>query len=337
MATTKIEDIVYPELMTAYDSLEFLDKNLFVKSGVAFSDPRVTELMDATTGGKTIELPFYNTLDTSEPNIGSDDPSTKATPKKITSGFELATKTFINKSFSVMDLTAMIVGRQNDPMGAINAGIDGMWQIDANTRLLKAAQGILEDSIANHDSDLVLDISGATGAGETQYVDADTIIEATGLMGDRQNELGIIAMHSVVYNALRKADLIETRQNSETNTLFETYGNLRVLYDDKMPVVDGKYYTYIFGPGVFSLNYGYPGIAAEITRDAASGNGQGENLLYSRRCVLVHPRGYRIKLSTFSPTGLNGLSYTQLASASTWERATDDRKRIKFAAIISKG
>lgn len=337
MATTKIENIVYPELMTAYDSQDFLDKNVFYNSGVAFADPRVTELMDATVGGNTIALPFYKPLDTDEPNVGSDDPDTKATHKNIDSGVELATKTYVNKSYSIMDLTSMIVGMRNDPMSAINAGIDGFWQIDANTRLLKAAQGIVADSVANHDGDLVLDISAASGTGEG-FVDADTIIEATGLMGDRQSELGVIAMHSNVYNSLRKQQLIETVRDADNNTLFEVFGNLRVFYDDKMPVEAGnKYHTYIFGPGVFSLNYGNPGIASEIDRNPDAGNGMGETLLYSRRCILVHPRGYRIKLSTFASGGLKGLNYTQLATATTWERAFDDRKRIKFAAIISKG
>lgn len=336
--TTKLEDIVFPELMTPYDSQDFLDKNVFYNSGVAFSDPRVTELMDATVGGNTIALPFYKPLDTDEPNVGSDDPATKSEHSKITSGVELATKTFVNKSYSVMDLTSMIVGMRNDPMAAINKGIDGYWQIDANTRLLKAAQGIVADSVANHDGDLVLDISAASGDAGSGFVDADTIIEATGLMGDRQSELGVIAMHSNVYNSLRKQQLIDTVRDADNNTLFEVFGNLRVFYDDKMPVEAGnKYHTYIFGPGVFSLNYGNPGIASEIDRDPNSGNGMGETLLYSRRCVLVHPRGYGIKLSTFSSGGLKGLTYTQLATATTWERVVDDRKRIKFAAIISKG
>lgn len=337
MATTKVTDVVYPELMTPYDSQDFLDKNIFYNSGVAFADPRVTELMDAMVGGNTITLPFYKPLDTDEPNIGSDDPTVKSTPGKITSGIEIATKTPVNKSYSVMDLTSMIVGTQNDPMAAINRSIDEFWQIDANTRLLKAAQGIVADSVANHDGDLVLDISASTGTGEG-FVDAETIIQATGLMGDRQSELGVIAMHSNVYNSLRQQQLIETVRDADNNTLFEVFGNLRVFYDDKMPVEAGnKYHTYIFGPGVFSLNYGNPGVASEISRDPASGNGMGEVLLYSRRCILVHPRGYRVKLSTFESTGLKGLSYTQLASATTWERAFSERKRIKFAAIISKG
>lgn len=331
--TTKISDLFIPELATGYESQEMLDKNAFIKSGVAFSDPRVTPLMDATGGGQIISMPYFNALAATEPNLGNDDPEQKSTPEKITAGYETAVKSFLNKSYSVMDLATIAAGA--DPMTAINNQITKYWTAVAESRVIAAATGIVADSVANHDSDLLYDISGKTG--EEGLITGEAMNSAAGYLGESLTDIKIVCVHPAVFVNLQNRNFITTMQEGLTRTLFNTYGNFLIMIDKNMPKEDlgegkYKYYTYMFGANAFSYNYGNPGVEYEIDRDPASGNGAGEELLYTRRCDLVLPRGYKT-----AETGKAGLSLTALKTASTWTRAWTDRERIKFVAIASVG
>lgn len=336
MASTRLTDVFVPELVAPYDSLDSLSKNTFINSGVGVFNPKLTALMDATSGGSKIIMPFWNPITEDEPNVGSDDPATKSTPVKTSAGTEIASKTFLNKSFSAMQLTSILAG--SDPMTDIMNKIEQYWNYVLNARMLNAAAGIIADSVANHDSDLVLDISANTGAEGVFKVDADTIIQACGYLGDRQSNMKVIAMHPVVYTNLRRQNLIDNVKDSDNNTLFEVYGNMRVLVDNAMPVVNlaGSkvgYHTYIFGDGVFSIGSGYPGVQEEVEWKPDAGNGMGEEVLYTRRCFVTHPNYYSVKVADTNA----GMTYAQLAAAGSWERVVDDRRRINFVAIISQG
>lgn len=333
MATAKISDFWIPELAVGYTSQEMLDKNAFIQSGVAFSDPRVTPLMDGVGGGQIITMPYFNALENIEPNLGNDDNTQKSTPNKITGGYETAVKSYLNQSYSVMDLARMAVGA--DPMVAINAGIAKYWTSVAESRLIAAATGIVADSVANHSSDLLLDVSAQTG--EDAVLTGETMNTAAGYLGENLTDIKIVCVHPAVFVNLQNRNFITTMQEGLTRTLFNTYGNFQIIIDKNMPVeqLEGggyKYYTYMFGANCFSFNYGDPGVEYEVDRDPASGNGAGEELLYTRRCDLILPRGYKT-----ADTGATGLSLSALASAATWTRSWTDRERIKFVAVKSRG
>lgn len=331
MATSKIVDFFIPELATSYTEQASLDKNAFFLSGVAQSSEKVTERMDASEGGQIISMPYFNALANGEPNIGNDDNTAKSTPGKIDGGYETAVKTYMNKSYSVMDLTRLAVGK--DPMVAINNGITKYWTNVAEARIIAAATGILADSVANHDSDLLLDISEAT---ETT-LDAVAMIKGAGYLGENLTDIKAICVHPAVFTNLRIKNLIDAYPEAGARTLYKVYGDYLIFVDKNMPVEDAgegvyKYTSYMFGADAFIYNYGNPGVEYEIDRDPASGNGAGEEVLYTRRCDLVLPRGYKT-----ADSGKAGLNLTALSSAATWTRAWTDRERIKFVAIKSLG
>ena len=338
MATTQISDLFIQELATSYTAQSTLANNAFFKSGVAFVDPRVTPLMDAAQGGQIISMPYYKPLEDGGYNIGNDDPSQKSTPSKISTGYETAVKSFMNKSYSVMDLAALAT--QGDPMVAINAGIQKYWTNVGEARIIAATTGIIADSVANHDSDLLYDISTQTGAGENAYLNATVMNTAAGYLGESMTDIKIICVHPVVFTNLRNLNIIATKQEGDTRTLFSTYADYLILVDKNMPKVSvggGKYayYTYMYGSNALTYQLGNPGVEYEIWRDPASGNGAGEEVLFTRRCDLVLPRGYKT-----AEAGKAGLSETALATASTWTRAWNDadaRERIKFVAVRSLG
>lgn len=331
MPTTKISDLFIPELAQSYTELESTAKNAFFMSGVAVSDPSVTPLMDATQGGQLISMPYFNPIADEEANIGTDDNTQKSSPRNINTGYETAVKTYQNTSFSVMDLARMAAGA--NPMTAINNGLNKYWTNQAETRIIHAANGIVADSIANHDGDLVYD---ATADGDG-LLDASAMNNAAGTLGESLMDIKAICVHPVVFTQLRNRNLITTMQEGATRTLFNVYGDYIIFVDKNMPKVEEEgavsYYSFMFGAGAFTFNYGNPGVEYEVDRDPASGNGAGEELLYSRRCDLILPRGYQ----TTATKAVDGLKLSQLKDAATWTRVWTDRERIKFAAIKSKG
>ena len=336
MASTRISDLFVQDLATSYTAQSSLAKNAFFMSGVAFSDPRVTPLMDATQGGQLISMPYFNALEDGGYNIGNDNPADKSTPSKIDTGYETAVKTFINKSYSVMDLAALAIS--GDPMVAINAGIQKYWTNVSEARIIAATTGIIADSIANHDSDLLYDISTQTGDGQNALLNASVMNTAAGYLGESMTDIKVVCVHPAVFTNLRNLNIIATMQEGATRTLFQTYEDYFIIVDKNMPkqsVGGGKYayYTYMFGSNALTYQYGNPGVEYEIWRDPASGNGAGEEVLFTRRCDLVLPRGYQ----TVAVGGKAGLSETTLAQASTWTRAWSDRERIKFMAIKTLG
>ena len=336
MASTRISDLFVQDLATSYTAQSSLAKNAFFMSGVAFSDPRVTPLMDATQGGQLISMPYFNALEDGGYNIGNDNPADKSTPSKIDTGYETAVKTFINKSYSVMDLAALAIS--GDPMVAINAGIQKYWTNVSEARIIAATTGIIADSIANHDSDLLYDISAQTGAGQNALLNASVMNTAAGYLGESMTDIKVVCVHPAVFTNLRNLNIIATMQEGATRTLFQTYEDYFIIVDKNMPKqkIDDDhyaYYTYMFGSNALTYQYGNPGVEYEIWRDPASGNGAGEEVLFTRRCDLVLPRGYQ----TVAVGGKAGLSETTLAQASTWTRAWSDRERIKFMAIKTLG
>ena len=336
MASTRISDLFIQDLATSYTAQSSLAKNAFFMSGVAFQDPRVTPLMDATQGGQLISMPYFNALTDGGYNIGNDDPSQKSTPDKIDTGYETAVKTFMNKSYSVMDLAALAIS--GDPMVAINAGIQKYWTNVSEARIIAATTGIIADSIANHDSDLLYDISAQTGSGQNAYLNAAVMNTAAGYLGESMTDIKVVCVHPAVFTNLRNLNIIATMQEGATRTLFQTYEDYFIIVDKNMPKVKVDdthyaYYTYMYGSNALTYQYGNPGVEYEIDRDPASGNGAGEEILYTRRCDLVLPRGYQ----TVAVGGKAGLNEATLATAGTWTRAWADRERIKFVAVKTLG
>lgn len=336
--TTQISDLFIKELATSYTAQSTLANNAFFKSGVAFADPRVTPLMDATQGGQLISMPYYKPLTDGNYNIGNDDPTQKSQPDKITTGYETAVKSFMNKSYSVMDLAAL--STEGEPMVAINAGIQKYWTNVSEARIIAATTGIIADSILNHNSDLLYDITAQTGTGENAYLNASVLNTAAGYLGESMTDIKVVCVHPAVFTNLRNLNIIATMQEGLTRTLFQTYEDYFIMVDKNMPKqkVDDThyaYYTYMFGSNAITYQYGNPGVEYEIWRDPASGNGAGEEVLFTRRCDLVLPRGYKT-----AETGKTGLTESALASSDTWTRAWDDkdaRERIKFVAVKTLG
>ena len=335
MATTQIADIYNPLVFAGYEQEKQIELNNFMASGVMVEDPRLTQM--ASAGGRTGELPFFKPLGNQEPNYSNDVPGDKSTPNKITKAvmkYRLASQ---NQSWSTMDLAADLA--LQDPVGAITNRIGNYWATTNERRLIQSTMGILADNVANDSGDMVVNIAtDAAGAPtDAELVSNDAILDAQQTAGDHQGGFGAIAMHSVVYSRLRKQQLITFIRDADNNTMFQTYGNLRVIVDDSLSAVAGTnrvtYTTVLFGNGAVVAGMGRVATPSELDRKPENGNGGGESLIYSRRADIIHPLGFEFTSSSVAGESAN---LAELATAANWNRVWE-RKNVPLAFLKTNG
>ena len=333
--STRLSDVpIVPEIATAAIILRSLNSNAFVNSGVMIRDPEADAFLTNNLGGKTFAPRYLGPLADDEPNISSDDPSEKSTPKKITGGKNKAVRQSLNQSWSSMDLTNTYLGL--DITTAITNQIGDYWNTQENKRLLASLKGIIAADLATGSPVMTVDVTGKTGA--DALFNAEAFIDAQTTMGDMASSLTAVAVHSTVYATMKKLNLIDFIPASEGRVEIPTYQGLTVIQDDAMtyvPAVTGdspspaKYYTYLFGRGAVALGVGTPKTTFAIHRDEAAGNGGGEEIVHSRLEWIIHPQGFSFGLEE-TPT------LAQLETASNWTRQYE-RKRIALAALITQG
>lgn len=333
--STRLSDVpIVPEIATAAIILRSLNSNAFVNSGVMIRDPEADAFLTNNLGGKTFAPRYLGPLADDEPNISSDDPAEKSTPKKITGGKNKAVRQSLNQSWSSMDLTNTYLGL--DITTAITNQIGDYWNTQENKRLLASLKGIIAADLATGSPVMTVDVTGKTGA--DALFNAEAFIDAQTTMGDMASSLTAVAVHSTVYATMKKLNLIDFIPASEGRVEIPTYQGLTVIQDDAMtyvPAVTGdspspaKYYTYLFGRGAVALGVGTPKSPFAIHRDEAAGNGGGEEIVHSRLEWIIHPQGFSFGLEE-TPT------LAQLETASNWTRQYE-RKRIALAALITQG
>jgi len=257
--STRLSDVpIVPEIATAAIILRSLNSNAFVNSGVMIRDPEADAFLTNNLGGKNFAPRYLGPLADDEPNISSDDPAEKSTPKKITGGKNKAVRQSLNQSWSSMDLTNTYLGL--DITTAITNQIGDYWNTQENKRLLASLKGIIAADLASGSPVMTVDVTGKTGA--DALFNAEAFIDAQTTMGDMASSLTAVAVHSTVYATMKKLNLIDFIPASEGRVEIPTYQGLTVIQDDAMtyvPAVTGdspspaKYYTYLFGRGAVAL------------------------------------------------------------------------------------
>jgi hypothetical protein len=351
MAQTQISDVVVPSVFAPYVQLLSTSLSLLIKTGVILTDPLLDQFV--RDGGQFIDMPHFNDLGDTEANISGDSPSDviaanyglgtpsprlDSTPENITTGQTRAVRHNRNQSWSSMDLAAQLAGA--DPMDAIASRVAGYWTRQDQLQLNASIEGIIADNVANDSSDMVNDISTSGAITDANRFSADAFIDAMQTMGDHKTMVSAIGVHSVVHARMQKLNLIDFVPDSEANVGFGTYQGKPLIVDDGMSVTlngaNTRYWTQIYGPGVFGLGTGSPRVPSEVERQGAAGNGGGQEILYSRREFLLHPQGFNFEATTGS--GMVGQSPTnaELALAATWNRVYG-RKLIPFAVLQTNG
>jgi hypothetical protein len=335
MAQTQLSDIIEPGLFSQYVVQKTTELSAFFRAGIITQTDLINQLTQAASNSFTI--PYWNPLASTEPNVGSDNPASTSTPLNIDAGSQVGIKQRRNQSWSTMDLVAVVAG--SDPMGQIVNGVAGYWARALNQNLIACVNGVIADNEANDSGDMVVDVTDdAAGApGAATLIQASVVIDGWATLGDHMGEIAGIAMHSVPYTTLQKADLITFQPTSGQDVGFGTYLGKTVIVDDSLPAAaqtNQTWYTSVlFGNGAFGYGEGTPTTPTEVDRTPASGDGEGQETLFSRRHFCIHPGGFAWQGASMAGTTPTN---AELATATNWDRVFD-QKNIPLAFLKTNG
>lgn len=313
--TTRIQDVVVPEVFNPYVVQRTAELSKLVRSGIVVPNPELDKL--ALAGGKLINMPYWNDLD-GDDEVLTDDGA--LTPSKITAGRDVAALLMRGKAWSVNDLAKALSG--DDPMKAIGDLVAEYWVRMEQKTLFKILEGAFKGS--NSDTN-VHDIS-ALGTNDT--FTGLTFIDAKTKLGDAADKLTAIAVHSAVFASLEKQNLIEYIPNSQGVVEFPSYLGKAVIVDDGCPKEGDVYTTYLFGKGAVGRGEGAAPVPTETDRDSLA----GDDILINRRHFILHPRG--IKFKNASVTG-DSPTNAELATGDNWERVYES-KNIRIVQFKHK-
>lgn len=336
MATTRISDIIVPEVFFDYMSKDTTEKTELFRSGIMRPDGELAAKLGG--GGRTFNVPFWKDLDNTEAGVASDDPSAFATAGTISTGKDIARRQLRTRAWSTADLAAILAGA--DPMQRIQNRVTAYWDRQFQLMLRNTLTGVFADNVANDSGDMVNDISNDSSSTVTaaELVSAESIIDTAFTMGDNADVFRTIIMHSTVVKRLKKLNLIDYIPDSEGRINFATYLGYRVVIDDGVRTVTGtnrtKYWSYLIGENAFGWAEVATDMPVETEREALAGNGMGIEYLVTRRQVVMHPYGIKFTDSSVSgqfPTNAD------LATAANWDRVYSERKQIPIAALVTNG
>ncbi len=344
MSEVRIVDVYTPLIFNQYLDQNLLNRWKLLESGLIVTDANFNRMLSSK--GRKIEMPYWKAIDPVEPNISVDDPAVKSTPQKITSDKTDAIRQSNNKSWGVMDLASdLTLG--TDPIKVVANKIADYWRAVMEAKLIRTTKGIVVSNITNDSGDMVVDIAEHTA--NTTPVDANLIsalavIDTCLTMGDMQMDITHMGVHSLVYGRLQKLNLIIHIPDAEGRVRIPTYQNKTLLVDDSIPVVQDGFMadtttpryvfdTYLYGRRVFGVGNGGSKVPSEIQRLPDSGDGAGEEVLYSRRESVLSMFGINWVGATMVKSSP---SYAELELGVNWLRKWD-RKRIPFAVLKSNG
>lgn len=330
---TRIADIVEPEVFAPYIMERSLNQNRFFQAGVIQKNPQIPELIKG--GGKVFTLPYWKDL-TGATDVPSETKETEI--NGIGADKMVARRQIREKAWGANDLSAAIAG--DDPYAAIGDRVSGFWAKADENALIYTLRGVIAGNVKDDESDLVVDISVASGTEITSAnkISAKKSIEAIMKMGDAFEEIVAVAVHSVVYQTLVENDLIDFIEDSEGKLTIATYMGLRLIVSDNLPVITGagvatKYHSYFFKSEAVAYGQYDAGAIIPIEVARKPGIGGGTDILYTRKQYVLHPLGFTWAMTSdigITPTDAN------LIDEDSWNRVYD-KKNTGVVAVISNG
>lgn len=341
--TTRVSDVIVPELFTPYAQNLTAEKSRLIQSGLISRSDVLDNFLAG--GGLTIQIPSFKDLDNDAERVSTDtsvpfaDPDASLpagvarppNPNKIGTLKEIAVRMSRNNSWSSSNLAATLAGA--NPMDAIASRVADYWVRRMQVAFVATWRGVIADNAANDSGDYALDISGASFQDGVTNFSAEAFLDAAQTMGDNQSILTAVMVHSVVYNRMMKNNLIDFIPDSEGRVNIPTFLGREVIVDDGMPRTGSVYDTWLFGAGATQMGIGSPPVPTEVERKGGAGNGGGQDVLYNRVEWCIHPTGHAFVMSSI-PDG--GPANGDLDDATSWDRRYPERKQIPFARLVTR-
>ena len=359
MATTRLSDVYIVHIWKDIEAEMDPKKTLLYESGIIASDGEFDAMCAAP--GWTGTADYWRDLDhTIEPNYGTDS-DTRSTPNKVIQDTMTWRKVHPNQSWAVKNLTRRIQ-TNTDALQHVKNRTGKYWTYYWQDRLISHVIGLVLSNIAGRFSpqiaarstagDMVHDISiaNANAATAVNRFNRDAFIETVYTMGDREDELGAMVVHSVVSKTIAKLEDTSFILDSETNTRIMVYMGRIVIVSDATPVYEAtpgtpangyKYVSAVYGQQSFMYGTCPAQRPVATDFDESTGDGAGEEILYERKAWLTHPLGFKNDNNVVS-VGINndGVAQQQnledLQDATNWTR-THLRKNIPLGFMVSNG
>lgn len=330
MASTKVADVIVPDVFNPYVIQRTSELSALVAAGIISQDAALNAL--ATAGGRLINMPFWSDLTGDDEVLSATGGS--LTPGAITSGTDKAYLFVRGRAWGVNDLAKALSG--DDPMRVIGDLVADYWARREQTLLFAMLKGLFADNVANDSSDMLVDKSIADGnnAAAANLISGSAVIDAAQTMGDAKDRLSAIAVHSLVEARMAKNDLIVYERDSLGSIVKRSFMGLSVIVDDTCPKVAGGtsgyvFTSYIFGQGAIGRGDGAAPVPTEMDRDSLA----GDDILINRRHFVLHPRGIA---ATDSSVAGQGPTNAECEAAANWNRVYE-RKNIRLAALLTNG
>jgi len=284
--------------------------NLSVESSKVFQSGAVQDItaqMPVAPSEGNVKMPFWNDLSGNSQLAHS---GVDLTVGSINQGQDIATVLSRAAVFGAHDLSAALKGE--DPIGVIASLFGAYWGREFDRITIQNVIAAMSTTASGASMAAnVLNIGSLSGS--LAYVDAESMIDAAGLLGEFEDRLAAVAMHSAVEQNLRKQGLIDV-ERGEDRVPIRTYQGRPVIVTDRLTATTSVYPILFLGSGCVGYAQGTPKVSEEVTRDALTNGGQ--EALVQRKLFALHPRGIAF---TATPAGETATD-AELANAAKWGR-----------------
>lgn len=313
--------------------------NPVLASGVVRQDDSIMKAIGSE--GNVATIPMYKPLDAEEAGMEAlnNDGMTNNTPVEIKGEKQTCMMIQRMKAFMAKDFTKELTGA--DPLNEVKNKITGYYEQVWEKELMNIAKAILGVSaLSNHVTDL--SITSGTVA-DANKVGLSTLIDAEqSALGDKSGDMGLIVMHSMIYAAYQKLQLIEFDKFTvggamKKELILPHIGGKIVKVTDRHTVdtsVSGfpVYSTYLFGEGAF-LSTDKKNYENQYTTDYDPETAAGTDKLYTKQGKVLHPNGLSLAVDNIageSPT------FAELGTVANWSLKFND-KNVKMGVIKTNG
>ena len=311
-----------------------LHKAKFYESGAFVTDARLNALL--SSGSQTFQVPHINAIDGDlESNYGNTVFTDIAMPRTISGYKTQGRASYLNEGFLESRLESYLIGQSPNQMVA--SMLDNYWSQQMDNRAIATLTGIR--SLDNTAKALTTDISLATATAASKY-SIGAYLDAEGTLDESMQETGVVVVHPLVLTQWRKDRLVDRVATADNVGTVEVYNGRRVISSKRGTVIgtgaNAKYVTYLMSNGAFAVAFNRGRDDMEVERTAATGNGAGHNVLWTRANTLIHPQGFSFIAEESALTGGTenealSASWADLQNKANWRMDSDaDQIGIRF-------
>lgn len=314
-------------------------KNEIMASGVISKDASIMNAIGSH--GNVATIPIYKPLNVHDANMGAlnNDGETDNVPVEITGDKQTCMLIQRMKAFKEKDFTAELTGAE--PLDHVRKKIQGYYTGVWENELMNIVQAIMGVAAL---SDHVTDLSVTTGTvGAANMVDATSLIDAEqAALGDMAGGMGLLVMHSKIYAAYKKLQLVEydkftVGEGIKREVILPHIGGKIPLVTDFYTVDTSTegfpvFKTYLLGEGAFKscdkTNY-----KNAYTTNYDPEKAAGTEMLYTKQGKVLHPNGLSLAVDNIakeSPT------FAELGNKDNWALKFN-HKNVKIGLIKSNG